>query len=65
MAFVYTFWYIVMILLVAGIVACLTVFFKMDKKDKVLIDEFIKQSAQPNDANAEKQEIKSAEESKE
>lgn len=46
MAVVFSFWYIIAILLVAGIVAAMVVFFKMDKKDKILIDEFIK-SQQP------------------
>lgn len=45
MAFVFSSWYIVMLLLVAGIAACLVVFFKMDKKDKVIIDQFVKDSA--------------------
>ena len=44
MEFVFSFWYIIMILLVLGIVACLVVFFMMDKKDRVLIDNFIKES---------------------
>ena len=30
-----------MALLVVGIVACLAVFFQMDKKDKVIIQEFV------------------------
>ena len=47
MTFVWSSWYIVMILLVAGIAACLTIFFLMDKKDKVLLDKFVKDSAQP------------------
>ena len=42
MAFVFSFWYIVMALLVAGITACMIVFVKMDQKDRVLIEEFIK-----------------------
>ena len=44
MTFVFTFWYFVMILLVGGVAASLVVFFKMDKKDKVLIEEFIKEA---------------------
>lgn len=44
MAFVFSFWYIIMIVLVAGIAACLVVFFQMDKKDRVLIEEFVKAS---------------------
>ena len=41
MAFVFSFWYFVMIALVAGIAACLVIFFRMDKQDKVLIEKFI------------------------
>ena len=41
MEFVFSFWYIVVAVLVVASVACLVVFFLMDKKDKVLIDEFI------------------------
>ena len=44
MAFVFSFWYFVMIALVAGIVACLVIFFKMDKKDKELIAQLVKDS---------------------
>ena len=44
MAFVFSFWYIVALILVAGIIASIVVFLKMDKKDKVLIEEFIKQN---------------------
>ena len=44
MAFVFSPWYFVMIALVVGIVACLAVFFKMDKKDKEIIQEFIEKS---------------------
>lgn len=53
MSFVFSFWYIVMILLVAGIAACLVVFFKMDKKDRVLIDEFIKEAQKPAEQKEE------------
>lgn len=42
MSFVFSIWYIVAAVLVAGIVACFVVFLKMDKKDRILIDEFIK-----------------------
>ena len=61
MTFVFTFWYFVMILLVGGIVASLLVFFKMDKKDKVLIDEFIKEAQaaqQEQPANEQAEEVK-------
>ena len=44
MEFVFTAWYFVMIALVAGIAACLVVFFKMDKKDRAMIEEFVKEA---------------------
>ncbi|MBQ9795679.1 MAG: hypothetical protein IJW36_01780 [Clostridia bacterium] len=53
MAFVFSFWYIIAILLVAGIAACLVVFFKMDKKDTILIDEFIKSQQPAEETKAE------------
>ena len=54
MAFVFSFWYIVMALLVAGIAAALVVFIRMDKQDKVLIDQFVKEaSAQQPEAKVE------------
>ena len=56
MAFVFTAWYFVLIALVAGIAACLVVFFKMDKKDRVMIEEFVKEAqaqAQPAEPVAE------------
>ncbi len=52
MAFVFSFWYIVMALLVAGITACMIVFVKMDQKDRVLIEEFIK-AQQPAEEKVE------------
>ena len=54
MAFVWSSWYIVMILLVAGIAACLTLFFLMDKKDKILINKFVEKSAAPQEKKEEK-----------
>ena len=45
MAFVFSFWYIVMAVLAVGVVACIMVFFNMDKKDKEIIDNFVKESA--------------------
>ena len=41
MAFVYSNWYIVMALLLVAIVALITVFVLMDKKDRVLIKNFV------------------------
>ena len=51
MTFVFSAWYFVMLALVAGIAACLVVFFMMDKKDKVMIDKFIKDSQSEADVN--------------
>jgi len=42
MTFVYSHWYIVMAVLLIAIVALIVTFVLMDKKDKVLIDEFVK-----------------------
>ena len=47
MEFVFSWWYIVMAVLAVGIVACMVVFFRMDKKDSALIEQFIKDSQQP------------------
>ena len=44
MAFVFSPWYFVMIALVVGIIACLVVFFRMDKKDKEIIKDFLEES---------------------
>ena len=41
MKFVYSNWYIVMALLVVAIIALVVVFIKMDKKDRVIIKEFV------------------------
>lgn len=53
MAFVFSVWHIIAVLLVAGIAACFVVFFKMDKKDRVLIDEFIKAQQPAEEAPAQ------------
>ena len=57
MAFVFTAWYFVMVALAAGIAACVVIFFKMDKQDRVMIDQFIKdaqaQQEQPAEAVVE------------
>lgn len=52
MTFVFTSWYFVILALIAGIVACLLVFFKMDKTDKAMIKEFVEDS-QTNNADNE------------
>ena len=57
MSFVFSFWYIVALVLVAGVAACLFVFFKMDKQDKVLIKEFI-------ESNSSTEEVAKTEENK-
>ena len=56
MAFVFSWWYIVMAVLVVGIVACMVVFFRMDKKDTLLIKEFIQDSQKPASEAAQKAE---------
>ncbi len=52
MTFVFSVWYFVMIALVAGIAACLVFLFLMDKKDRVMIDQFVKDSQAQADAEA-------------
>lgn len=42
MKFVYSNWYIVMALLLVAIVALVVVFILMDKKDRVIIKDFVK-----------------------
>lgn len=54
MSFVFSLWYIVLLLLAAGVAACLVVFFKMDKQDDVLIANFIKESTAEEPAKEEK-----------
>lgn len=49
MTIVYSHWYIVMALLIAAIVALIVVFVKMDKKDRVIIKEFVDSMQQGND----------------
>jgi len=39
--FVFSFWYIVMAVLVLGIAGCIAGFILMDKKDRVIIKEFV------------------------
>ena len=58
MSFVFSFWYFVIIALIAGIVACLVIFFKMDKKDSVLIDAFINSQQQANTEQPKQETIK-------
>ncbi|MBE5741077.1 MAG: hypothetical protein E7351_00895 [Clostridiales bacterium] len=58
MTFVFTPWYFVMALLLAGIVACIVVFIKMDKKDRELIGQFVKESQEAPKASEVKDEPK-------
>ena len=44
MTFVFSPWYFVLILFVVAIVVAIVLFVQMDKKDRVIIDEFIKDS---------------------
>lgn len=53
MTFVFSIWYFVIIALVAGAIACLVVFLKMDKKDKILIEQFVKESSEPKETAIE------------
>ena len=53
MAFVFSVWYFVILAIVAGIVACLLVFFNMDKKDRVMIDKFIKDNQPQEETKVE------------
>lgn len=46
MIFVFSVWLIVALILAMGVAACLIVFFKMDKKDSVLIKEFVESQTQ-------------------
>lgn len=55
MSFVFSIWYIVAAVLVVGIIACFITFFKMDKKDRNLIDEFIKAQQPAEEVSAEEQ----------
>ncbi len=56
MYFVWSWWYLVLLFLVAGIVAMSIVFFKMDKKDRILMKEFVEASSEKKE---QKQELKS------
>ncbi len=56
MFFVYTSWYIGLAILIIAVIVMAIIFFKMDKKDRILIDEFIKENQEavaPNDKNEE------------
>lgn len=64
MVFVYTFWYFVMIALVAGIVASIIVLVKMNKKDDALMNKFVAESSKGS-VEETKAEEKPVEETKE
>lgn len=57
MVFVFSFWYIVIAICVAAIVACVVFLFKMDKKDRVLINQFV-ESANESSTETAKEEVK-------
>ena len=59
MEFVFSAWYFVMIALVVGIAVCVTLFVLMDKKDKVLIKEFIENAQSNTESETEKENISS------
>jgi len=67
MTFVYSNWYIVMALLVVAIVALVVIFIKMDKKDRTLINDFVKSMQQEanESVNSESAQPQSTEEVKE
>ena len=44
MAIVWSNWYIVMAVLAIGVIACIVVFVLMDKKDKLIISDFVKKN---------------------
>ena len=52
MFFVYSNWYIVLAILIIAIIALAVVFFKMDKKDRALIEEFIANNSEEESNNA-------------
>ena len=41
MTFVFTSWYFVILALLAGVIACVVVCLKMDKKDRQIIKDFV------------------------
>ena len=49
MTFVFSVWFIVAAILLVGAVACIVVFFKMDKKDRQLLDKFVKEQTEQAD----------------
>ena len=63
MAFVFTSWYIVIAVLLVLAIGLIVTFILMDKRDREIIDNFIKESAeaQPASESADK-EVKPAEE---
>ena len=58
MAFVFSLWYIVALVLVLGIAASLYVYFRMDKQDKILINNFVKEAQEQSAPAEEKAEEK-------
>ncbi len=58
MFFVFSSWYIVLAILLVAVIVMAVVFFKMDKTDRTLIQEFVAQNAQNSDKENEPSEIK-------
>ena len=46
MFWVYSSWYIVLAILIVAVIALIIAFFKMDKKDRILIQEFIAKNSE-------------------
>lgn len=57
MAFVFSYWIIVFVLLLVAVVGLVVAFMMMDKKDRVLINDFIKSASEPQAAEEPKQEV--------
>lgn len=47
MVFVWSYWYIVLAILAIGAIGCVIAFVMMDKKDRQLMHDFVKQNTQP------------------
>ena len=47
MVFVWSYWYIVLAILLIGAIGCVVAFILMDKKDREIISSFVKDNSQP------------------
>jgi hypothetical protein len=56
MVFVFSVWYIIAAILFVGIIASLFIFFKMDKKDRILLDKFVEEQTKLAEQQEQKQE---------